>query len=526
MIKPIAAKYRDVLGLDVGTSSLKLVWLRKGQAAAEVLGAAVKSLPKSDKNIFLNEDVQPAGIIKAAVREIGCTAKKAFVCISGPTCYTKRISVVSMPHEELKEAVKWALKDQIPMDLDRVVIGYQLLGESTNEQGINHTHILTAIAEKRIIYECVAALTQAGLAPAGINLAPFALGIFFNNTSGPSAVLDIGSLKAELTFFNNGLPQFSRLLPGSGSDLTKAMTSALVSDRGRLELTYEEAEALKIDVGIPETENVIIKPGISSTQILSMLRPVLEKLTGEIKRSFDYYKSQLKLPAPDKIYLTGGGSLLKNFDKTLSRNLGLKVEALSSLSGSATLFDIATAAASDEARHVDLVPVELKMQKVRKMERLALRVLVLFSVALLAATYLSMTLQIYSLKRQIEIGRANYQAMQEVAILKGNIDKQGALLARLVRTQPDNAAILKALSMVIPTSVELDNFSRKENSEINIRGSVVSARPEAALANFIKSMQETRVFKNIKILSLQKDASQALMSRFAMSCQIDEAPEQ
>lgn len=528
----ITKKHRDVIGLDIGVSSLKLVWLRKNGASCELLGSVVKALPKSDKSVFLNEDVKLAAIIKAAVREIECTAKKVFVCISGPVCYTRMTSVLSMPQEELKEAVKWAIKEQIPMNLDMVVVGYQLLGSTTDEGNISHARILAAAAEKRIIYVLAGVMTQAQLVLAGVTLAPFAFGVFFGNVSGPAAVLDIGSWKAELTFFDKGLPQFNRLLPGSGEDFTKAMTGTLVSDRGRLDLAYEDAESLKIEVGIPQQENITLKKNISSTQLLSMYRPALEKLIGQIKRSFDYYKFQMKMPAPDKIYLTGGGSLLKNLDGLISKELNVKVERLSVLTGlykpdasseSAVFFDPAIAAGLAESGPADLIPQEIKLQKAHRIERSILRFIAFMAVSLLVVSYLSMKLQIYVLKRQIELGVANYRAMQEVVALKGRIDKQRALLSSIAMGESEKAVILDALSNVIPASVELDSFSCKENGGINLRGTVIGSRPEAVLIDFVKSMQQAGVFENIKIAFLQKDANQALLSRFAISCNINEA---
>jgi type IV pilus assembly protein PilM len=525
MADVVIKKYNDIIGLDSGASSLKLVWMRKDSPTGEVRGTSIRKLPKTDVSASLRGNAPLVEIVKLSLSEMGCTAKKVFLCISGLNFYTKRISVVSMPHDELKEAVNWAVKDQISLNLDKVIINYHILSETKDEQAAGQMHILVAVAEKERVLGCINTVVAAGLVPVGVTLGPFALGAFFEGVKDGSvqAVLDIGSAKTELTLFKDGMPQFSRLLPGSGSEFTNAMTTTLVSDHGRLELGYEEAEALKIGAGIPTSESGAAKEGISNMQLLAMVRPVLEKLTSEIKRSFEYGKLQLGLPLPDRIYLTGGGSLLKNLDKILQKDLGVEVEGLGALSKQSVFLDTAYAAALEESKRINLLPQELIQQRARRIQRTSLKFMSMISASALLLSYFFMSFQVYNLKKQIGIASANYNAMQEVMLLKDKKDKVKVALARLYSEQYDSAAILTTLSEIIDSSIELDGFECGENGLISMKGTVASARPEGILANFIKSIRDSAIFTNVKIVSLQKDTTQYALSRFVVSCEVKES---
>jgi len=541
-------KTDNILALDIGGSSIKFIWVRRAGNSIELLGRSIKNIPSLDvKSISQNKNLL-LEIIKSALDEMKCTAKNVFLCTSGLYVYTKRVSIVSMPQEELKDAVKWSLKDQIAAGLENIYIEYSVVGESKDEDGTSHLDILAVVAEKEAIIAFVDLIKESGLNLCGISISPFTLGIFFdksasftfNSVNAPSiettnkiwhtddpvaAVLDIGSTRVELIVFKDGLPQLSRFLPGSGNEITKSMTGVLLSARGKTELSHDEAENLKIEIGLPENENEIIRDNISAAQFLSMPRPLLEKLTSEIKRSFDYCRIQLKLPAPKKIYLTGGGSLLKNLDKFLSKNLSVEVDYLPFFAGvrkdEAAHFNVSLSAALEGAQRINLIPSELKEEKIQDIEKVSLRIIALILVSLLLVPYSFMIKQVYDLRKQIKLAKSNYEVLRDAASIKENIDKRKAMITQLTGGRPSASVILKSLSNAVPVSLELDNFISQEDGKVDIKGTIADIQPESVLVNFTEALRNTKIFKNIKILSLQRDINKAAgLSRFMVSAEI------
>ena len=516
----LSKRQYDVLGIDIGMSSIKFAWVRKSGASGEVKATAIKTVPRLDSGAFVDANTEfVSGIIKSAVKELNFPGKKVYLNVSGPNLYIRRISIVSMPKEDLIEAVKWTIKDQIPVELDRVILDYQIIGESKDSKGTNHINILVAIADKGFIFDCVNIIAQSNLNLMGITMFPFAVSAF-NPQSALMAVLDIGAYKAEFILLNGSKPQFSRVLPGSGNDFTKAMIGVLVSDRGKFELSYDEAERLKLQIGIPQEDSPSIKPEISNAQFISMLRPVIERLENELRRSLEYCNTQLGLYTTKKIHLTGGASLLKNLDKTLTKDLGLELVYLKNKES--VSFDAAIAAAMDESSCINIIPTEVKEARARKIQNIYLRMVSIISFCVLLVSYMFMNAQIYNLNKQISQANANYNAMQEVLVLKDKIDKKKSVLSQISPSRFSSATALKALSKSIPASIELDIFGRDLNSDIHIKGSVASFRPETILADFTKKMQDTNVFGKIKIVSLQKDIRQASMSNFTIYCEVSE----
>lgn len=509
---------RDILGIDIGMSAIKFAWVCKSGSSSHVEAVLSKPMPRSDSGNFVDDNKEfAADIIKTSVKEIKFPSKKTFLCLSGPNLYIKRVSVVSMPHKELKEAVKWAIKDQISLDLDRLIIDYKVLGESKDTKGVKYANILVAAAEKNFIFDCVKIVSQAGLYLEGISLFPFVAGNIQPKNQ-LMAVIDIGAFKTEFTLLNEGLPQFSRVLSGCGNEFTKSMTEALVSDRGKLELSYDQAEKLKIKIGIPGEDSAVIKEEISNTQFISMFRPVVERLENELKRSIEYCKAQLNLQVPEKIFLTGGSSLLKNLEKVLLKDLGMEFAYLTD--EKSVFFDAAVAVALDEGVNLNIIPPEVKEERANRLQNVYFRMVVMVSFSVLLISYIFMNLKIYNLKKESMLVNANYDAIQEVLVLKDKIDDRTHVLLNIGSGRYASSIVLKAISKSVPSSVELNAFTRTANGDINIKGTIASGRPEAILAEFTKNMQDTQVFRKIKIVSLQKGPVYPGASNFDMDCEV------
>jgi type IV pilus assembly protein PilM len=60
-----------------------------------------------------------------------------------------------------------------------------------------------------------------------------------------------------------------------------------------------------------------------------VMTPILNKLLGEIRRSFDYYETQARKKTVERVILLGGSARLKNVNRFLANKLGIPVELFS-----------------------------------------------------------------------------------------------------------------------------------------------------------------------------------------------------
>jgi len=168
--------------------------------------------------------------------------------------------------------------------------------------------------------------------PASITVTPFALANILRKNDylkadEALAVVRSGADTTAINIFSGENLVFNREIPLGGNSLTRAMVGTLISDSGQVELDINQAEILKKDWGIPDEKNPQqLTPEISSLQIAPLMRPILERLANEIRRSMDYYREESRGKRVTKVVLLGGNAELKGLPEFLNSALGLTVE--------------------------------------------------------------------------------------------------------------------------------------------------------------------------------------------------------
>src|SRR4030042_5494998 len=336
----------ETIGLDIGSHSIKLVGLKMTSKGPFLTCVGMKEIPpntdKEDVNTF-------SEILKALVKEVGLKTKKVNLTVSGSRVHIKRISILSLPKNELKEAVRWEIKAHLPFPVETARVDFHILDEYV-EDNIKKLDLIVVACPKQLIDRTLSIAEKAGLQPTHLDVSPFALWntllAWDRIKKGETvALIDMGSEKTGIYLIKDRSLQFSREVTPAGADVTKAIMEGIGSAGGS-ELNYERAESIKRERGIPsEPYQETLRPfdklraqdalqqatHTTLSKISFLVRPVLEKLAVEIGRSLDYYKSQFNEERIDRLLLTGGGANLKNIVSYLGKELQSPVEQFNPL---------------------------------------------------------------------------------------------------------------------------------------------------------------------------------------------------
>jgi len=363
---------QSVIGIDVGTKSVKVVQM------ADVDGemAIVKSALIDIGGLPGNQDEVLASLKTALVGFETKEAKIIAIINCSQTC-TRKIVTPKMPKKELAQAIRWEAKNAIPFSIDEALLDFEILGEVT-EKGIQKLVVAVAAAPQETVYKLLSLFSKAGLeisvmVPMSLSLQNL-LAISKEKRESNIAIIEMGASITELNIYQKGRLAFSRKLPIAGNDITKAMTSTLMSSQGKVELTMEEAEKIKKDQGVPTGEGTEEIDGkILPSQILALVRPCVEQLASEIERSFDFFREGSHSEQVEKIILFGGGARLKGLITFLHNELDIAVEMGYSFADIKSLskgesdkenegirFDLAVGAALTKSNKINLLPIELK----------------------------------------------------------------------------------------------------------------------------------------------------------------------
>jgi type IV pilus assembly protein PilM len=357
---------KAVIGLDIGSSIVKAVQLRRSGKAIEIEKCGVAEIyPNGDKgNVAIDAAQATVEAVKRALADGKISAKQAISSVGGEPVIVRYIQMQRLPDEELRNALQWEAEGYIPYDIDEVHIDFHKLGDSADSA--DKVDVLLVAAKKDLIERHLNVIKKADLVPALVDVDSFAFLNQFEFNYSPDAsqviaLIDIGAETTSISIYRDGVSRFSREISIAGDSITGAI-------QNKLSTTFAQAEKYKIDLGAPApTESASSSLGsLTSTSgfggtgtgaggtggsdLLDRIRGTVERITGEdlgddspeamarkaikntlnnlvneIKRSIQFYENQASGPAVARVMVGGGSSRMKNIDAYLKGELKLDV---------------------------------------------------------------------------------------------------------------------------------------------------------------------------------------------------------
>jgi type IV pilus assembly protein PilM len=290
---------KKYLGVDIGTSQLKIVELEEVQKQGQLVTYGSIELASDIVRSSSNEDQV---LISSALQEImertSATAKQAVTALPGFLVFTSVIDLPPMPEAEVNAAVKWEAKRYIPAPLEDLVLDWKVLGQPHLEQGSKETgglQILLTAAPKNLVKRYLEIFRMADLELVGMETEVFSLTrALVGNDRTPTMVIDMGATATDINVIDNGAPILSRSVDTGGNAMTRAIANSLNVETAR-------AEQFKRDFGMTESAQ--------SGGIPQAIKPVINAIVEEIRHSFDLYRNKYGQDI-QKIILSGGASRL------------------------------------------------------------------------------------------------------------------------------------------------------------------------------------------------------------------------
>jgi type IV pilus assembly protein PilM len=315
-------KSKATVGLDIGSSSVKVVECTRRNRGVELLHVGMAPLPAEAivQGAFLNSGaiVEAIGSAMAAA---GIKAKSVATAVSGHAVIVKKISLPTMTRDELEESIRWEAEQYIPFDVNEVNLDFQILDTGTTEGQMD---VILVAAKKDLIDDYVNVIQEAGLSPAVIDVAGFAVANAFeaNYEIGRDevvALVNIGSQVVNINILANGAPAFTRDISTGGNVYTEEIQKAL-------SVSWEEAERMKIGGSAPEDSQEVVPQEVEQA-----MRSVTDTVVGEISRSLDFFSATSAESRISRIVLAGGGSRISGLDAAFQGKTSLPVERLDPL---------------------------------------------------------------------------------------------------------------------------------------------------------------------------------------------------
>jgi len=309
---------RNCVGLDIGSSSIKMVQLKESSDGIHLVNFGIELLPS--ETIVDGAIMNQAAVVEAIRRlrdSLRIRQKDVATAISGHSVIIKKIQVPEMTPEELEEQIPWEAEHHIPFSKDDVHIDHEILNKS-NGQG--QMDLMLVAAKKEVVEDYSLVVRESKMVPAVMEVAAFsvqnAFEVAYSMPQDEAVVLvNVGAALSNINIVAAGTSAFTRDVTMGGDAFTEEIQK-------RLNVSREEAEAWKIGSTGDGAHEVIPQ------EVEAVLTEVAENMAGKFQRSLDFFLATAGDLKISKIYLCGGACKVPALQKALESRAKVPVEVM------------------------------------------------------------------------------------------------------------------------------------------------------------------------------------------------------
>ena len=291
----------SVLGIDIGSSSIKVVQLRKkgGRAVLETYGELALG-PYSQVEVGRATNMSQEKLGQALgdlLREAKTTTKTCGVAIPTGSSLISLIELPPVDEKQFEQMIPLEARKYIPVPISEVTLDWWIIPQSDHisredePEKKEKVEALIVAIHNEVINKYEEVLKATSLEPSFIEIEIFStIRALIGNELGTVAIFDMGASSTKISIVERGVVKSSHTINRGSQDVTMALSTGL-------SLSVKDAENMKRGFG---TSGVISKEAV---QIISL---TLDYVFSETNRILlDYERKNQKTIG--KLLLTGGG---------------------------------------------------------------------------------------------------------------------------------------------------------------------------------------------------------------------------
>ncbi|MGA2093870.1 MAG: type IV pilus assembly protein PilM [Sedimentisphaerales bacterium] len=300
----------DLLGLDIGSSSVRMVQLAREKDGFSVVSAAISEIENTDGH-STNHSVNVVDAVRKCLASATTHSKWAVCSVSGTEVAVRHFKFPPMQPEELDGAIRLEASQVCPFNVDDGVVEYQRIQNGSSDDSV--TGVLVA-ATNDVVRRKVRLVEQCALNCVLMDVDGLALLNCLAESKkdtipvSTSAILDVGASSTTLAVMSDNHFPFVRTIPYAGKDIV-----ALIARENNV-----STEVVKKEI-YGSTQ-----PVINADNLQKSMENACQKLVSDVAETLRYHSTQEKTSPVERILVCGGFGMVRGFVDILNKQLPLK----------------------------------------------------------------------------------------------------------------------------------------------------------------------------------------------------------
>ena len=314
----------SILGVDIGSSSVKVVQLKKTKerailetygelAIGPYAGMAVGQAARIPEEKMVE-------LIKDLLKDAGTKAEDVVLSIPMRASFVLVIEVPFMKEHELSEAIPYEARKYVPVPVNEVVLDWWPIPEGFDKQIVGETGALTG--KKGLMSVLIVAIHRETIESysqimAACNLKVRALEIevfsavraLVYRELAPVLFVDIGALSSKVAIVDYGIIRSAHSLEGGSQAVTMALSRSLGID-------FIRAEEMKREIGLSNRPE--------HREVVGVIETVLDHTLAEAMKIFQIYQRKYRRSI-NRVILLGGGANTEGIVEYAVKKFGVEV---------------------------------------------------------------------------------------------------------------------------------------------------------------------------------------------------------
>jgi type IV pilus assembly protein PilM len=310
---------KSFLTVDFGAGSLKLAEFETNEAG----GLSLKSFVIKPLGLEGSADATREAVILKALQdtlaEKGIKGKSVNVCAPGFHVFSKFVKLPPVDATKVTQIIQYEAQQNVPFPLAEVVWDYQIMGSAAGGE----LEVLLVAVKSDVVEGLFRVASQAKLKLNLCDASPAALCNAFRYNYGDleecAMLLDIGAKTSNLLFFEKG-KVFSRSINLGANAITQDFAN-------EAKLKFDDAEKIKIAEGFVSLGGAYEEPeNQHQAQISKIARQFMTRLHIQVNSTLQFYRGQQGGAAPQRLFLSGGASIMPYTAQFFAEKLNIPVE--------------------------------------------------------------------------------------------------------------------------------------------------------------------------------------------------------
>lgn len=303
----------NYLGIDIGSTSVKVVELKKEKAKVKLLTYGFSENLNADRKDWHSDISYAAKVINKICDEAGAVSRNAVSALPTFSVFSSVLNLSNITQKDIPSAVHWEAKKVIPLPLEEMILDWKKIevDASSQKNDKDDIRVLLTGAPRTLVKKYIDIFKEAQINLLSLETETFSLiRSILGNDRSTVMLVELGASTTDVSIINNSIPVLNRSIDIGGITITKAISNYL-------NIGLERAEQFKYDLGISSIES---QEDVVPKAIVETIDPVVN----EIKYAINLFQSKNNKKA-EKIILSGGSALLPNLANYLTKVLDMKV---------------------------------------------------------------------------------------------------------------------------------------------------------------------------------------------------------